>query len=251
MSGLQLQPQRAELAHWTALAGQEGYTFEIAEPSLFFGEDFTGATAEYRSSGLVTSLHGAFIDVNPASGDPDFCALSRKRCEESCRLAVQLGADAVVFHSSCFPNLRGAYMAHWADTCAAYFSDLAERYPLTLYIENSFDTDSIPLYELMKRKTSPRVQVCLDLGHINTSREPMAKWFETLAEHIGYLHLSDNHGYWDEHLPLGSGTVDWQEADCLWQRIGKPQRLTLEVGGLAQVQQSIAYLKAHQLFGQR
>lgn len=248
MSLLQIQPQRSDFDRWTSFAKAEKLTFEVAEPGIFFAPE--SALSLYCDSGLVSSLHGAFIDVNPASGDPQIRDLSRRRCEESCRIAVQLVAQCVVFHSSCFPFLRGIYMERWADECAQFYSELAEKHHLMLFIENSFDTDSAPLLALMRRKTSALVQVCLDLGHINYSREPMESWFDRLAEHIGYLHLSDNHGMFDEHLPLGSGSVDWEKADMLWQHIGKPERLTLEVGNLDNVARCVAYLKENHLFGQ-
>ena len=41
---------------------------------------------------MAASVHGAFIDVNPASGDLRFRELSRKRCRESCEIAAALGA---------------------------------------------------------------------------------------------------------------------------------------------------------------
>ena len=64
----------------------------------------------YRELRRTTSVHGAFIDVNPASGDRRLRDLSRLRMFKSCTLAVWLGAGNVVFHSSCCTFLRGAYL---------------------------------------------------------------------------------------------------------------------------------------------
>jgi sugar phosphate isomerase/epimerase len=77
----------------------------------------------------------------------------------------------------------------------------------------------------------------------------MEQWFEILGDRIGYLHLSDNGGLYDDHLPLGDGTVDWAAADALWKGLGRDTYLTFEVGPPEGVRRSIAYLKERGLFG--
>ena len=140
---IQLQPQIAELEKWTILAGQEDAVFEVMDP--FMGpvlgalEKQLCIAERYKKTGVTASVHGAFIDVNPASGDPDFRELSRRRCRESCEIALSMGAGNLVFHSSAFPFLRGAYLENWAAGCAAFYEELAERYPVKLYIENAQD----------------------------------------------------------------------------------------------------------------
>ena len=78
---------------------------------------------------------------------------------------------------------------------------------------------------------------------------PVGQWFEDLGEWIGYLHLSDNNGFYDDHLPLGRGTIDWDAAHALWQNLGRETLITLEVGGPDGVLESLTYLKTHGLFG--
>ena len=249
----QIQPCFTEREKWEAAALQEGLFYEVLELSSLpvLGDNrLTQMRGEwYRSGGRTRSLHGAFIDVNPASGDAQFRTLSRRRCMESCRLARELGAENVVFHSSCSSFLRGAYMESWAQACAEYYGELAQETGLHIWIENSQDVDAVPLRELMKRIDTPQVGVCLDLGHAHYSRMEQKEWFDCLGEWIGYLHLSDNNGLWDEHLPLGEGSVDWGEADSLWRAAGKKMLITTEVGSVKDLQRSIAFLKAHRLFG--
>ncbi len=38
-----------------------------------------------------------------------------------------------------------------------------------------------------------------------------ADWLEALGDYVRYLHLSDNDGRWDQHGPLGTGTIPWQK----------------------------------------
>ena len=93
---IQLQPQCADLEQWVTLAREEGASFEVMDPFFLSGignfGKYLGTAQQYRQTGMVASVHGAFIDVNPASGDPDFRELSRQRCLESCEIALALGA---------------------------------------------------------------------------------------------------------------------------------------------------------------
>lgn len=251
---IRIQPQCAEREKWERLAQREALAYEALEFSMPPMLDCTGDAFEecrnwYRNSGRTRALHGAFIDVNPASGDPAFRELSRRRCRESCALAAELGAEQVVFHSSAFPFLRGGYLENWADLCAAFYMELAEEYSgLTLCIENSQDLDPEPLEALMKR-TGDGVRVCLDIGHAHYSGTPLEVWFDRLGGSIACLHLSDNRGRFDDHLPLGDGGIDWAMADRLYQGLGKELPMTLEVGGLQGVEKSLAFLRRNGYFG--
>ena len=251
---IRIQPQCAERERWERLAQREALAYEALEFSMPPMLDCTGDAIEecrnwYRNSGRTRALHGAFIDVNPASGDPAFRELSRRRCRESCALAVALGAEQVMFHSSAFPFLRGGYLENWADLCAAFYMELAEEYRgLTLCIENSQDLDPEPLEALMKR-TGDGVRVCLDIGHAHYSGTPLEVWFDRLGGSFACLHLSDNRGRFDDHLPLGDGGIDWAMADRLYQGLGKELPMTLEVGGLQGVEKSLAFLRRNGYFG--
>ena len=267
---LQVQPWFASRDKWEAIAVREGLGFEVIELSVppvltedeQAGNDDAWHDAKrtntdgflrnwYQTNGFVSAVHGAFIDVNPASGDEGIRRYSRRRCIESCRLAQKLGVEHIVFHSSCASFLRGSYLDNWAARCASFYEELSERFGINIWIENSQDVDAVPIRKLMERISVPGIGVCLDLGHVNYSRMPMEEWFETLGEWVGYLHLSDNMGMFDDHLPLGEGTVDWKLADSLWHLAGRKMPLTLEVVGIKGVEVSLAYLREHGYFGQQ
>lgn len=250
---IQLQPLSTELEQWIKLAQKEDSLFEVMDPFFLSGlgnfDKYQYIAQHYQKTGMAVSVHGAFIDVNPASGDPAVRELSRRRCRESCEIALALGAESVVFHSSAFPFLRGAYLENWAACCADFYEELAVDYPVRLYIENAQDLDPTPLRKLMEKLPSDRVGVCLDIGHTNYSRTPVEQWFDQLGEWIRYLHLSDNLGEFDDHLPLGQGNVDWELVNGHWKALGKDIPITLETGNLEATKKSIAFLRNHQYFG--
>lgn len=251
---LQIQPTLSDCARWEEYARRHGLCYEILELSLSpaLGDPALAeqGLAAWRGSGLVRGLHGAFIDINPASADPEIRRLSRRRCAMSCALARELGAERVIFHGSAFPFLRGAYLEGWAESCAEFYTGLREEYGLAICIENSQDLDCTPLALLMER-AGGALCACLDVGHAHYSRAGLEDWFEALGPYIACLHLSDNMGRFDDHLAIGAGSVDWGLAHRLWGGLGKPGLpITLEVGSMEQIEQSLAYLSAHGYMGQ-
>ena len=249
----QVQPRFDFREDWEDLAQKEDLYYEAldfsTQPALIEGGLFEEYSGWYGSNGRTRSIHGFFIDVNPASGDPTFRRLSRDKCEKSCATAVALGAENVVFHSSCFPFLRGVYLDVWVRRCADFYKELVEKYNVRLFIENSQDVNAEPIKALMKEINDSRIRVCLDIGHANYSYIPVKQWFDELGEWIGYIHLSDNHGTYDDHIPLGEGTIDWDEANKLWRELDREVFITIEVNGTVAAANAVDFLREHDYFG--
>lgn len=250
---LQIQPVHSQRDSWQQLAESEGLSMEVLELSMPPALNESGLSNEiikwYRACGRAVSVHGCFIDVNPASGDILYRELSEKRCRQSCDVAKRLGAKNIVFHSSCFPFLRGPFLEGWAAFSAVLYENLVNEYDLNIFIENSMDIDTAPLVTLMEITKNDRIRVCLDLGHANYSHTPLEKWFDDLGDNISYLHLSDNKGEFDDHMTLGTGTIDWDKADALYRSLGKEVPMTLEVGSIDSVRKSIGFLRQNGYFG--
>lgn len=252
---LQVQPQYSLRAEWEALAQQESLDYEVLELSFPTETDTPAWQKEverwYAACGRVNSIHGAFIDLNPASNDSLIREVSRMRCRQSCETAQKLGADYLVLHGGAFPFLNeDSYIEPWAVSSAAFYESLAAEYGLHICVENSQDIAPLALRRMMEKVTDPRVRICLDIGHVNYGRAPLEEWFGQLGPWIGYLHLSDNTGMYDNHIAMGTGTVDWAKADWLWRGLGSPDiPMTFEVGGLPDVRASLAFLHQHHYFG--
>jgi sugar phosphate isomerase/epimerase len=50
----------------------------------------------------------------------------------------------------------------------------------------------------------------LDTGRQNAQKEILPLSVEKLGDRIFYVHVSDNDGRTNAHLPLGQGTIDWE-----------------------------------------
>lgn len=77
---------------------------------------------------------------------------------------------------------------------------------LNLCVENLLSTTEIPyIFEHLKH---PRLKICFDSGH-QLFATPDFEILEQFPNDVTVLHLHDNHGASDEHLPCGQGVNDW------------------------------------------
>lgn len=81
------------------------------------------------------------------------------------------------------------------------------------------------------------IGVTFDVGHLNISKskgftdEDLKKEAEQIAKHVKHVHLTDNFGYSDTHLPIGMGNVPVKELlEALGEK-GERARKINEVGG--------------------
>ncbi len=57
---------------------------------------------------------------------------------------------------------------------------------------------------------SDYLKFCLDTGHANMA-EGVFKYIENFKDKLHCMHIHDNNGTNDEHLPVGAGSVPWAE----------------------------------------
>ncbi len=94
--------------------------------------------------------------------------------------------------------------------------------------QNSWDTLRL-LVELIE--TFPELGFNLDVAHANLHCETnKTEWLlENLATHLAHVHLSDNMGGDDLHLPLGCGYIPWKRIIRKIKSVGYDGTCTLEV----------------------
>lgn len=92
----------------------------------------------------------------------------------------------------------------------------------------------------------------LDVGHANLSDDgtnKTARFFEKFGNRLVHVHLSDNRGQRDEHLPLGVGTVNWPEIAKIFRNHGYDRTITLEVFSEDEDYLALSLKKAREWFG--
>ncbi|MGD8543501.1 MAG: sugar phosphate isomerase/epimerase family protein [Candidatus Bathyarchaeota archaeon] len=157
---------------------------------------------------VYKTMHGAFYDLYPGSYDPLVSEVARKRVLQSLQIAEELSFSDVVFHHDYVPN--ASIPEEWTGRLVEFWKGILEQTPerIRLHLENVFDDTPKVIKRLVDRVNSPRLGICLDIGHAYAfSETSVSEWVETLGSRISYVHIHDNNGKKDEHLAIGDGSI--------------------------------------------
>ncbi len=67
------------------------------------------------------------------------------------------------------------------------------------------------ILRLVKEINSSHLKVCFDVGHANLLDEPLGYTVRMLGDYLKIIHVHDNDGVVDDHLPPYDGNVDWAD----------------------------------------
>ena len=70
--------------------------------------------------------------------------------------------------------------------------------------------------------------VLLDTGHAHINNWNLTKVIAHLGPRLVGVHLHDNDGLTDQHLPVGVGTIEWQPVFAALKKWASQTRLVLE-----------------------
>lgn len=94
----------------------------------------------------------------------------------------------------------------------------AKHIGVTLCVENTMSEMGQPAYlrAFVDETRLTGLRFNFDIGHAYMGEEPqeerIAKAFEPMRDLVASVHLHDNHGEKDEHLPPYDGSIDWKSA---------------------------------------
>lgn len=229
------------------------YNAEIA----FKGQDLDALDPElleraaegFRTAGLSLTVHAPFLDLNPGALEPYVFEATAIRYRQTLAAADRLGARLVVFHPGYEYWKYGGKDQLWLDASLDFWPpiiELAEQLEIRLALENIYETVPDTLIQLLDRIDSPLFGHCFDVGHWRLfSDKTLDDWFTPLAARMLHLHLHDNTGSGDDHLPIGEGDIDF---DHLFRLIGTlPERptMTLEARSEEEAERSRHNLMPH------
>jgi len=203
--------------------------------------------AIFEKHGIKKIIHGPFLDLNPGSRDPKIRDLTYERFVSAFDLCKKLKADHIVLHSGFDPIFYKGVpdlfiklsMPVWKETAKA-----AESKNIVIAIENSIDPDPEVVVGLLKELKSPSVEACFDAAHYyafgKMSPSDALKWYPQGS--IGELHLSDNKGDFDTHLPLGEGDIDFRQLLAeVWKK-GREPIVTSEPHSKEDIEVNLKYI---------
>jgi sugar phosphate isomerase/epimerase len=142
-------------------------------------------------------------------------------------------------------------VAQWLENSIATWRQLLAEIQgsdTVIVLENVYERHPEPLRRLLEALDSPQARFCFDTGHANAfGSTPVAGWMEGLGHYLGEVHLHDNHGVTDVHLPVGEGTFPFRELMSLLRERNLSPVLTLESHSEETLQRTLANLQTMRL----
>ena len=106
-----------------------------------------------------------------------------------------------------------------------------------------------------EKQADKSIGLTFDVGHLNIHRKhgftekDLLKEFQAMAPHIKHLHLTDNFGSYDSHLPPGMGNVPIKQYLEELEKQGFKGRTIVEAGGFIQQFGTSPYVPLLEAFG--
>jgi sugar phosphate isomerase/epimerase len=194
------------------------------------------------------TIHAPFNDLNPGAGDPRIIEVTRIRLLQTLDFAERTGARLIVCHPGYEHWRYAGNIDLWLEASLKFWPEIlgrAEQLNCHIAVENVFDTHYEALLRLLNSLDHPMIGHCFDIGHWHLFSEvKLTEWFDALAPHLKHLHLHDNTGTSDAHLPIGEGNIPFQS---LWTELQQRQlapSMTLEAHHPNHLRRTVAALHA-------
>lgn len=182
----------------------------------------------------ITSLAEACRSAWIVSAHTSTHAWSPEKLREEIRLTARLHASILVVH----PNTLGFESQREPPPANELrdFCSFALKNRVTLALENSGRTGIEMMRHALDHIGDPisaGLRVCVDTGHANRSRAldgaPAEAYLEEFRGLIIEVHVNDNLGDRDLHLPPSEGTVNWAAVIPAMRQLREDAVICLEI----------------------
>ncbi|WP_423792224.1 sugar phosphate isomerase/epimerase family protein [Methanocaldococcus indicus] len=179
------------------------------------------------------TVHAPFSDLNPASMNEKVRKLVIECISDAIEGAYELDANIVVIHPGYIPELWKDFKDDILDnnfTTILKIVEIAEDYDIILGLENMPNFRGVlcqkleDVLEIIREIDSKHLKMTLDVGHANTVGDVK----DFINKEIVHIHIHDNNGVEDEHLPVGEGNINFEEFFKELKKINYKGILTLE-----------------------
>lgn len=177
------------------------------------GADYIPLADRLRATGITFTVHPAAWDVNLTAEMYILREAAYRHHQQALEFSARLGAEQMVLHPgySTFNKDRARDLAH-RTVC-----DLAQQAKAS-GVRLAFENIAAPAAALYTQEmfchaldeVDSSVGYLLDIGHANMNGWNIPEVIRTLSNRLLGMHLHDNHGTGDEHLPIGQGSIQWE-----------------------------------------
>jgi sugar phosphate isomerase/epimerase len=198
-------------------------------------------------TGLKVTFHAPFMDLRPAALDDKIRQTSLDRIKQAFEVASYFHPLKIVCHPSFDDRYYVSCDDLWLENSVKTWTQLialARDTGTMIALENVYEKEPNILRRLFELLSSDHICFCFDTGHFNVfSYAPLSVWLAEMGKYLGHLHLHDNHGRTDEHLPVSCGTFPFIELFETLRTIKAKPTLTLEAHSQNDLWQSMNNIK--------
>jgi sugar phosphate isomerase/epimerase len=216
--------------------------------------DWRGVVREYkpllRALKGELSLHGPFIDMTSGSPDQRIIALTIERYKHAINIATELEASAVVLHANFIAMMRNqSYRDSWHKNNVAFWgpmADYAKQHGIIIVMENMWEYDPHIIADIVRDVNHSHLRVCLDVGHaflFGDAEWKFDDWLRIFQPWLVHAHINNNDGKVDVHHGLNRGVIDYHIVLEKLRALPNPPELVLEIDDVAEMVESLPFLK--------
>jgi sugar phosphate isomerase/epimerase len=223
-------------SEWAAFFEKNKLVPEIYLNGRGLDEKLDGILSEMAlwtaSKNMRPSIHAPFATADPVLFDAIAKNNVRRMTDKTIALVRSFNAEIVVCHPVFEKYRNRKSYSKWIDANVSYFDHIitqTEEQGTTVAVENIYDERPDMIADLMKELKSARFMFCFDIGHYNKySKVGLSKWFKALGGRLCEVHVHDNSGKHDEHLPPGEGTFPFNNLAAILKKLDRDVVLTVE-----------------------
>jgi len=147
--------------------------------------------------------------------------------------AAMLGVPWITFHPSSRPDFSPETEAEILKENIEYYNPIietAEKFKVGIALENMRGgiNSAAQLNQLVDGLASPYVGICWDTGHAHIAGQNQPESIRLMGKRLHALHVQDNDGITDQHMPPHFGTIDWPPIMNALHEINYPGTFTFE-----------------------
>lgn len=173
-------------------------------------------------SGMEICVHSPFMELNIGAFSKGIRDESIRSINKAADMCEAIGGEVMIVHSGTltYHQTQGAtkekhplVKLQWDYNIDSLkqINDYANSKGITVCLENigfnSLDQTFEDLLEI-REAVGDSLNFTLDFGHARLAQGG-EEAIKVLGEHIRHIHLTDNHGENDDHLPVGDGNYDY------------------------------------------
>ncbi|MBN1353941.1 MAG: sugar phosphate isomerase/epimerase [Candidatus Omnitrophica bacterium] len=196
--------------------------------------------------GLALRLHAPVLEID-YSQPAESLARMAPVYENARKLCRFLDISSVVAHAE-LDRIKDFPLTGRMENAAFIWDSLVgimSGSGIGINIENHCEAEPSLLIGIFKKISSKYLGMCIDPGHFNVFSELSAEeWIESYPPgSIREVHLADNKGDRDSHLPLGDGNIDFAALFNIFEKRDENPAYVLEPNNIAETQKSLSYLR--------